>query len=192
MAMIEALRRFTMRTALLAALGLFAMSAQALDCASTDIDASQKRLLGKPENICETYGGKVLLVTNVASHCGFTPQYEGLEKLYKENKDKGLVVLGFPSGDFKEQEFESDAQIAEFCKLNFGVSFPLFSRSSVKGENANPLFKKLIAETGQEPGWNFNKYLVGRDGQVIAHFGSKVEPDSAELKKAIEAALKKS
>jgi glutathione peroxidase len=180
-----------MRTILIAALGLFAVSAQALDCASTDIDASQKRLLGEPENICETYGGKVLLVTNVASHCGFTPQYEGLEKLYRENKDKGLVVLGFPSGDFKEQEFESDAQIAEFCKLNFGVSFPMFSRSSVKGENANPLFKKLIAETGKEPGWNFNKYLVGRDGQVIAHFGSKVEPDSPELKQAIEAALKK-
>ena len=180
-----------MRTALVAALGLFAITAQGLDCASTDIDSTQKRLLGEPENICETYGGKVLLVTNVASHCGFTPQYEGLEQLYRDNKDKGLVVLGFPSGDFKQQEFESDAQIAEFCKLNFGVSFPMFSRSSVKGEKANPLFKKLIAETGKEPGWNFNKYLVGRDGHVIAHFDSKVEPDSPELKKAIEMALEK-
>ncbi len=179
-----------MRIAFLAAFSLFAINAHALDCASTDIDASQKRLLGEPENICQTYGGKVLLVANVASHCGFTPQYEGLEKLYKENKDKGLVVLGFPSADFNGQEFESDAKIAEFCKLNFGVSFPLFTRSSVKGENANPLFKKLIAETGKEPGWNFNKYLVGRDGQVIAHFDSKVEPDSPEMKKAIAAALK--
>lgn len=178
-----------MRTALLLGLGLLSLSANALDCPSTDIDATQRRLLGENENICQSYGGKVLLVTNVASHCGFTPQYEGLENLYKENKDKGLVVLGFPSGDFKEQEFESDAQIAEFCKLNFGVTFPMFSRSSVKGDRANPLFKKLIAKTGKEPGWNFNKYLVGRDGKVIAHFGSKVEPDSPELKQAIAAAL---
>jgi glutathione peroxidase len=179
-----------MRCALLALLALFAIDASALDCASTDIDASQRRLLGPSENICQTYGGKVLLVTNVASHCGFTPQYEGLEKLYKENKDKGLVVLGFPSGDFKQQEFESEEQIAEFCKMNFGVTFPMFSKSSVKGEQANPLFKKLIAKTGQEPGWNFNKYLVGRDGKVVAHFGSKVEPDSPELTKAILEALK--
>jgi glutathione peroxidase len=179
-----------MRCALLALLALFAIDVSALDCASTDIDASQRRLLGPSENICQTYGGKVLLVTNVASHCGFTPQYEGLEKLYKENKDKGLVVLGFPSGDFKQQEFESEEQIAEFCKMNFGVTFPMFSKSSVKGEQANPLFKKLIAKTGQEPGWNFNKYLVGRDGKVIAHFGSKVEPGSPELTKAIQAALK--
>jgi glutathione peroxidase len=180
-----------MRAATIVVLGLLAMDAQALDCAATDIDATQRRLLGGPENICETYHGKVLLVTNVASHCGFTPQYEGLEKLYKQNKDKGLVVLGFPSGDFKEQEFASDAEIAEFCKLNFGVSFPMFTRSSVKGEQANPLFKKLITKTGKEPGWNFNKYLVGRDGKVIAHFDSKVEPDSPELTKAIETALAK-
>jgi glutathione peroxidase len=179
-----------MRLGFVALLGLFAIDASALDCASTDIDASQRRLLGPSENICQTYGGKVLLVTNVASHCGFTPQYEGLEKLYKENKDKGLVVLGFPSGDFKQQEFESEEQIAEFCKMNFGVTFPMFSKSSVKGEQANPLFKKLIAKTGQEPGWNFNKYLIGRDGKVIAHFGSKVEPDSPELTKAILEALK--
>jgi glutathione peroxidase len=179
-----------MRLGFVALLGLFVINASALDCASTDIDASQRRLLGPSENICQTYGGKVLLVTNVASHCGFTPQYEGLEKLYKENKDKGLVVLGFPSGDFKQQEFESEEQIAEFCKMNFGVTFPMFSKSSVKGEQANPLFKKLIAKTGQEPGWNFNKYLVGRDGKVIAHFGSKVEPESPELTKAIQAALK--
>jgi glutathione peroxidase len=178
-----------MRAVILAVLSFVAINAQALDCASTDIDASQRRLLGEPENICQTYGGKVLLVTNVASHCGFTPQYEGLEQLYKENKDKGLVVLGFPSGDFKDQEFESDEKIAEFCKLNFGVSFPMFTRSSVKGDQANPLFKKLIAKTGKEPGWNFNKYLVGRDGKVIAHFDSKVEPDSPEIAKAVAAAL---
>jgi glutathione peroxidase len=179
-----------MRLDLVAVFGMFAMNANALDCASTDIDASQRRLLGASENICDVYGGKVLLVTNVASHCGFTNQYEGLEKLYKENKEKGLVVLGFPSGDFKDQEFESEAQIAEFCKMNFGVTFPMFSKSSVKGDQANPLFKKLITKTGEEPGWNFNKYLIGRDGKVIAHFGSKVEPDSPQLTQAIQAALK--
>lgn len=185
------MRTVSICTTFVAGLGFLTLHAQALDCASTDIDATQRRLLGGPENICETYGGKVLLVTNVASHCGFTNQYEGLERLYTANKDKGLVVLGFPSGDFKDQEFDSDEEIAEFCKLNFGVSFPMFTRSAVKGDAANPLFKKLIAQTGQEPGWNFNKYLVGRDGKVIAHFDSKVEPESPELKKAIAAALAK-
>jgi glutathione peroxidase len=183
------MRAVTIRAAALAIVGLIGMPAYALDCASTDIDATQRRLLGGPENICETYGGKVLLITNVASHCGFTKQYEGLEALYKENKDKGLVVLGFPSGDFKDQEFDSDEQIAEFCKLNFGVSFPMFTKSSVKGAEANALFKKLSAKTGKEPGWNFSKYLVGRDGKVIAHFDSKVEPESPELKNAIAKAL---
>ena len=180
-----------MRFPALFALSLFAFSAYALDCPKTDIDASQRRLLGPAENICQTYGGKVLLVTNVASHCGFTPQYEGLEKLYKTYEGKGLVVLGFPSGDFNNQEFEDEAEIAKFCKQNFGVTFPMFSRSSVKGPEANPLFKGLAAKTGEEPGWNFNKYLVGRDGKVIAHFGSKVSPDSPELTKAVEAALAK-
>jgi glutathione peroxidase len=179
----------TLASVLGLASGLGSLSANALDCSSSDIDATQRRLLGGPENICETYGGKVLLVTNVASHCGFTKQYEGLEKLYRDNKDQGLVVLGFPSGDFRDQEFQDDAQIAEFCKANFGVSFPMFTRSSVTGDAANPLFKQLTAKTGKAPGWNFNKYLVGRDGKVIAHFDSKVEPESPEIKQAIAAAL---
>jgi glutathione peroxidase len=180
-----------MRLTALVLFSLFAASAHAIDCASSDINQSQRRLLGPAENICQTYGGKVLLVTNVASHCGFTKQYDGLEKLYKTYEAKGLVVLGFPSGDFAGQEFEDEAEIAKFCKQNFGVTFPMFSRSSVKGEAANPLFKGLTAKTGKEPAWNFNKYLVGRDGKVIAHFGSKVEPDSPEITKAIEAALAK-
>lgn len=180
-----------MRFATLLLLSLCAPAAFAIDCKSTDIDATQKRLLGANENVCETYGGKVLLVTNVASQCGFTPQYEGLEKLYQTYKDRGLVVLGFPSGDFGGQEFDSDGEIQEFCKLNFGVSFPMFSKSSVKGDAANPLFKTLATKTGKQPSWNFNKYLVGRDGKVIAHFPSKVAPDNAELTKAIETALQK-
>jgi len=180
-----------MRIATIVLLVLCAGPAVAADCKSTDIDATHQRLLGKNENVCEAYGGKVLLVTNVASQCGFTPQYEGLENLYRTYKDRGFVVLGFPSGDFGGQEFASDGEIQEFCKLNFGVSFPLFSKSSVKGANANALFKTLSAKTGQQPSWNFNKYLVGRDGKVIAHFPSKVAPDSAELTKALESALAK-
>jgi len=180
-----------MRAAMFLLLSLCAAPLFAADCKSTDINTTHKRLLGADENICQTYSGKVLLVTNVASKCGFTPQYEGLEKLYRDYKDRGLVVLGFPSGDFAGQELATDGGIQEFCKLNFGVTFPMFSKSSVKGENANALFKTLSARTGQQPSWNFNKYLVGRDGKVIAHFGSKVTPQSAELTKAIEAALGK-
>ena len=180
-----------MRTAIAILFALCASQAGAIDCASSDIDASQRRLLGPSENVCKNYGGKVLLVTNVASHCGYTPQYEGLEKLYKTYKDQGLVVLGFPSGDFGGQEFEDEAEIAKFCKVNFGVSFPMFSKSSVKGAQANPLFMKLIAKTGEEPAWNFNKYLVGRDGKVIAHYTSKVAPDNPELLMAVEAELGK-
>jgi glutathione peroxidase len=181
-----------MRIASTVLLSLCAFSVWAADCRSTDIDVAHKRLLGAEENICETYRGKVLLVTNVASKCGFTPQYEGLEQLYQTYKDRGFVVLGFPSGDFANQELESDTEIQEFCKLNYGVTFPMFSKSSVKGDQANALFKRLSAKTGKEPNWNFNKYLIGRDGKVIAYFGSRVEPTSEELTQAIEAALGKS
>ena len=151
---------------------------------------TMNRIDGTPQKLSD-YEGKVVLIVNVASQCGLTAQYKGLEKLYKAYEGKGLVVLGFPSGDFAGQEFEDEAEIAKFCKQNFGVTFPMFSRSSVKGDAANPLFKELTAKTGKAPTWNFNKYLVGRDGKVIAHFDSKVEPDSAELTKAIEAALAK-
>ena len=149
-----------------------------------------RRLLGKTENVCQSYGGKVMLIVNVASHCGFTPQYEGLEKVYKAYREQGLVVLGFPSGDFMDQEFEDEGEIQKFCKANFGVSFPMFGKTSVKGEQANPLFKTLTAKTGEAPGWNFNKYLVGRDGKVIAHYGSMTKPDGKDLQAAIESALK--
>jgi glutathione peroxidase len=181
-----------MRLATIVLLSLCAAPVFAADCTSTDINTTHKRLLGPNENICETYNGKVILVTNVASKCGFTPQYEGLEKLYRDYKDRGLVVLGFPSGDFGGQELASDDEIQEFCKLNFGVSFPLFSKSSVKGEKANSLFKTLTTKTGKAPSWNFNKYLVDRSGKVIAHYPSKVAPNDPALKQAIEAALAKS
>lgn len=166
-----------------------ALPAHAIDCDASDVNVEMRRLLGKPENVCQSYGGKVMLIVNVASHCGFTSQYEGLEKVYKTYRDQGLVVLGFPSGDFMGQEFDDEAKIQEFCKANFGVSFPMFGKTSVKGEQANPLFKTLTAKTGEAPGWNFNKYLVGRDGKVIAHYGSRTKPEAKELRKAIESAL---
>ena len=178
-----------MRALLAIALLLFLNLSRAGDCRGTAIDVDMRRLMGGSENLCDTYGGKVLLVVNVASQCGFTPQYEALEELYRDYRDQGLVVLGFPSGDFGGQEYEDEAQIAKFCKVNFGVSFPMFGKSAVKGEQANPLFKQLTAETGDAPGWNFNKYLVGRDGRAIAHFSSLTKPDSRKLKKALEAAL---
>lgn len=173
-----------------ALLSLGSFQALALDCAATDVNVEMRRLLGQPENLCQSYGGKVLLVVNVASHCGFTPQYEGLEKLYRTYKDRGLVVLGFPSADFGGQEFDEEEKIATFCKANFGVSFPMFGRTAVRGEQANPLFKTLASRTGTAPGWNFNKYLVGRDGKVIAHYPSDAKPDGQTLTQAIEAALK--
>ena len=179
-----------MRLLLAATLALAASQAFAV-CQSPLLDTTEKRLLGKPENLCETYGGKVVLVVNTASKCGFTNQYEGLESLYKSYKDKGLVVLGFPSDQFMGQEYSDDAKIAEFCKANFGVTFPMFAKSDVKGDEANPLFKGLIAATGEKPSWNFNKYLIGRDGKTVQHFGSNTKPQAADFVKAIEAELAK-
>ena len=178
-----------MRLAAAALLALTVLPAFALDCASTDLDFTTKRLLGKKENLCQQYGGKVVLAVNVASHCGYTPQYEGLEKLYKTYKEKGLVVLGFPSAEFGDQEFADEKQIAKFCKANYGVSFPLFGKGSVKGADASPFYQRLIKKTGEEPGWNFNKYLIGRDGKVIASFSSVTKPDDPELLEALDKAI---
>ncbi|WLT31675.1 glutathione peroxidase [Geothrix sp. PMB-07] len=143
---------------------------------------------GKPQSLA-AYKGKVVLAVNVASECGFTPQYAGLQKLYSELKDKGLVILGFPCNQFGGQEPGTAAQIETFCQKNYGVTFPLFEKLEVKGPHQAPVYAFLTAKNG-EPSWNFHKYLVGKDGQVIQAFSSKVAPDSAELKAAIEAALK--
>jgi glutathione peroxidase len=124
--------------------------------------------------------GRVVLVVNTATECGYTPQFEGLEALYRARRDDGLVVLGFPANDFAGQEPRSDGDIATFCKANYGVSFPMFSKSHVVGDAANPLFRKLNAAVG-EPEWNFNKYLLDRRGRVVARYGAGTEPDSAEL-----------
>ena len=151
-------------------------------------DITLNTLDGKPQSLA-AYKGKVVLAVNVASECGFTPQYAGLQKLYTDLKDRGLVILGFPCNQFGGQEPGTPTQIETFCQKNYGVTFPLFEKVEVKGAGQAPVYAFLTAKHG-EPAWNFHKYLVGKDGQVIQAFSSKVAPDSAELKAAIEAALK--
>lgn len=147
-------------------------------------------LAGKtPVDLQAEYGGQVVLVVNTASKCGFTPQFEGLEALHATYKDRGFAVLGFPSGDFKEQEFEDETDIREFCTLTYGVKFPMFEKSHVVGADASGLYRGLARAAGEAPKWNFHKYLVGRDGRLIASYGSKTVPDDAQLVAAIERAL---
>ena len=141
----------------------------------------------KPQSLCQ-YSGKVILVVNTASYCGFTPQYKGLEALHSKYKDKGLVVLGFPSNDFA-QEKTSNQDIAEFCENTFGVKFPMFTKTSVTGDSAAPFFKQLAKDPGQRPKWNFYKYLIGRDGRLIDSYNSMTSPDSKGLTQAIEKSL---
>lgn len=150
-------------------------------------DLTVKNLMGKDAPLSE-YKGKVALVVNTASECGYTPQYEGLEKLYEELSAKGVVVLGFPSNDFGGQEPGTPEQIQTFCKTKYGVKFPMFEKVSTKGGAIHPVYKFLTAQHGA-PKWNFHKYLVGKDGKVIAAFPSAVAPDSAELRGAIDKAL---
>lgn len=141
-----------------------------------------------PQSLCQ-YQGKVILVVNTASFCGFTSQYEGLEKIYAKYKDQGFVVLGFPSNDFGQQEPGSNKEIADFCKNTYDVKFPMFAKSVVSGSNPNPLFKILIAKTGTTPKWNFYKYLIDRNGNVVDSFGSITKPTSTSITTEIEKLL---
>jgi glutathione peroxidase len=158
---------------------------------TTVYEFSAKTIDGKSRKLGD-YKGKVLLVVNTASQCGFTPQYKGLETLYKQFKDRGFAVLGFPSNQFGQQEPGDDTEIAEFCEMNFGVTFPLFSKVDVNGDGAHPLFKYL---TAAKPGmlgsegikWNFTKFLVGKDGKVIDRYAPTTKPE--DLAKHIEKAL---
>jgi glutathione peroxidase len=143
---------------------------------------------GQPESLCQ-YRGKVVLIVNTASYCGYTHQYEGLEALYKKYQSRGLVVVGFPSNDFGGQEPGTNTEIAEFCRLTYGVQFPMYEKSSVTSIKTNPLYAELLTRTGQSPKWNFHKYLVDRDGKQIASFGTKVEPNDTELLGAVERML---
>ncbi len=141
----------------------------------------------KPQSLCQ-YRGKVVVVVNTASFCGFTSQYEGLEALYAKYRDKGLVVLGFPSNDFS-QETGSNKEIADFCENTFGVKFPMFAKTSVTGKDANPLFKQLAAKTGTSPKWNFYKYVIARDGQSVVSFNSMADPKSGSFVREVEKQL---
>ena len=145
----------------------------------------------KPQNLCQ-YAGRVVLVVNTASFCGYTPQYKGLEALQARYSPRGLVVLGFPSNDFGKQEPGSNKEIADFCENTFGVKFPMFAKSRVAadaGAALNPLFADLGQRTGQSPKWNFHKYVIARDGQTVRSFGSDVEPQSAAFVATIEKLL---
>jgi glutathione peroxidase len=141
----------------------------------------------KPQSLCQ-YSGKVVLVVNTASFCGFTPQYKGLEALDMKYRSRGLVVLGFPSNDFA-QESGSNKEIADFCESTFGVKFPMFAKSSVRGTQANPLFKQLAQASGTTPKWNFYKYLIGRDGKVVQAWSSMTAPDENGFVNVIEKQL---
>lgn len=141
-----------------------------------------------PQNLCQ-YAGKVLLVVNTASYCGFTRQYEGLEALHAKYLDKGLVVLGFPSNQFGKQEPGNSKEIADFCFNTYGVKFPMFAKSDVRGDARNALYSDLLKATKAEPKWNFYKYLVDRNGKVVSYYPSNVEPDNVNLVSAIEKAL---
>ncbi|GGX83695.1 glutathione peroxidase [Massilia dura] len=150
---------------------------------------SFKRLQDEaPQDLCQ-YAGKVVLVVNTASYCGYTKQYEGLEALHAKYGDKGLVVLGFPSNDFGKQEPGTAKEIADLCFNTYGVKFPMFAKTVVSGGTPNPLYADLIKATGKAPGWNFHKYLIGRDGKVIENYPSKVTPQDKQLVGAIEKAL---
>ena len=159
-------------------------------CDSALLDQDFRRLASTEEvNLCEAYSGKVLLVVNTASKCGNTPQYDGLEKLYQQYGDGGLVVLGFPSNDFLGQEPGTEENIEEFCRLTYGVEFPMFEKTSVKKDNAAPFYVALAESAGTYPTWNFHKYLIGRDGELIADFSPRTKPYDEKLVAAIEQAL---
>lgn len=143
---------------------------------------------GKPRSLCD-FSGKVVLVVNTASRCGYTPQYEGLEALYRRYQKRGLVVIGFPSNDFGAQEPGSNQEVARFCKFNYGVSFPMFEKSAVSGPQANPFYAALAQRTGAAPRWNFHKYLIDRNGNRVLSFESAVTPNAPRLTREIERLL---
>jgi glutathione peroxidase len=152
------------------------------------LDHKFANLMDAPVSLCQ-FRGKVLLIVNTASECGYTPQYEGLEKLYRRYRDKGFVVLGFPANDFGGQEPGSNKEIEQFCRVNYGITFPVFAKTPIIGTNANRLFQQLAAETGKPPRWNFHKYLLDRAGRPVAVFESAVQPEDRRVTAQIEKLL---
>ncbi len=165
------------------------MTASANQCPEL-LDVEVRKLASDDKvKLCDEYRGKVVLIVNTASKCGFTGQYEGLEKLYADYKDDGLVVLGFPSNDFGGQEPGSEEKIQSFCRLTYSVQFPMFEKTHAKKGNAGPLYQKLGEAAGEYPRWNFHKYLIDRDGNLVASYSSFTKPQSGRLVRAIEGLL---
>jgi glutathione peroxidase len=172
---------------LLAAFLLLAPGLAAAACPAL-LDQKLNTLQGKPDNLCR-YEGQVVLLVNTASYCGYTKQYEGLEALYQKYKGKGLVVLGFPSNDFGQQEPGTNQEVADFCERTFKVRFPMYEKSVVSGTAASPLYRGLAARTGEAPKWNFHKYVLDRKGEPVGSFNSKVAPEDPKLVDTVERAL---
>jgi glutathione peroxidase len=177
-----------MKALLVSAVALFSMasSAWAESCPGILNYQAQKLRSSEVIDFCAAFKGKVVLAVNTASNCGYTPQFQGLESLYQKYKDRGLVVVGFPSNDFF-QEFDNSEDTAKVCYLNYGVTFPVLDKSSVNGASANPFFQSLIKATGKSPKWNFHKYLIAKDGNSVTAYESSVTPE--QLDSTIESLL---
>ncbi|MCY7297324.1 glutathione peroxidase [Alteromonas sp. a30] len=176
------------RRFILAATLLFSSTAFANQC--PDLLKFAKRKLNSQEvvNLCEAYNGKTVLFVNTASYCGFTPQFKGLEALYSQYKDKGLVILGFPSHDFN-QEDESEGKTAELCQLTYGVEFPMFEPLAVRGEDVDPLYRMLAKKSGTTPKWNFYKYLMDKNGNIVESYSSLTKPTDEDFIEDVTKAL---
>jgi glutathione peroxidase len=176
---------------LLSTLLVVPLKAQNLDdkCSPLLNHEVKQLLTGEPINLCDAYSGKVIMIVNTASKCAFTPQYEQLELLYDTYKARGMVVLGFPSNDFGRQEPGTEKQIQNFCRLTYGVRFPMFAKTRAAKAYADPLYRALGEAAGRYPSWNFHKYLLNREGQLVRDFTSSTSPDSKQIIKAIEALL---
>lgn len=187
-----ALRSSLASALLVSMLSVFSASSSAADATCPPLlDHSFPSLQSeKPQSLCQ-WQGKVLLVVNTASFCGFTKQYDGLEKLYARLRDQGLVVIGFPTNDFGEQEPGSNKEIADFCRLTYGIQFPMFAKTTVKGPEMNPFFAELVRLSGTSPKWNFYKYLIDRSGKEVVAYSSFTDPDDKKLLAKIDELLKR-
>jgi glutathione peroxidase len=177
-----------MKTHHLALAALLVSSAALADTCPSLLNHRFKSVQGTDVDLCQ-YADRAILVVNTASRCGFTPQFAKLQAMYDQYKDKGLVVVGFPSNDFR-QELATNKEVGEFCLTNYNVTFPMIEKTAVKGAGANPLFRQLAQRTGQEPGWNFHKYLISPGGRDVYSFPTSTEPDAAEIRAKLKLMLK--